>query len=85
MNDNLRKGLTDAADAIGAANYKRQWEAHCKRRSPRTFRFQVTPTHGEIVQALNEDWDDERACALLHTYQHDAERWGDGLNPPVRT
>lgn len=47
------RALSIAAERIGANNHAAQWVAHLKAgRSPRTFRFAVTPEHRAIVDAM---------------------------------
>lgn len=78
MNDGLRSGLMRAADAIGAANWGRITHVRKVRIMKGLEQCPVSLIHRTIVEALNGNWSDEQAASLLHCYQHDVERWGNG-------
>lgn len=70
MNAQTRAALQIAAERMGLNNYRAGLATHVKKgRSKHTYRYVPTAEHEAIVQALNENWDDDRAMGLLH--QHD--------------
>lgn len=63
--------LRIAADKMGAKNYRSQMAAHRKKgRKASTFKFVVTPAHGQVIDAmpkvLRGTLSVERAMAILH-------------------
>lgn len=76
MRDTTRSALLAAADQIGWNEYRRQLADHTKRgRSPKTFRMIPTSEHEGIIRALDEDWSDDDAMALLHSYDAMKQRF----------
>ena len=85
MKDSTRQALMIAAERSGRNTYDQQAKAYLKAHPgakrvlgnmPKGFRFCVTDVHNAIVKALNEDWGDESAMALLHSYDCDKARFG---------
>jgi hypothetical protein len=68
--DTAYLALQNAAERIGAWQYKIQSANHGRRRSMKTFRFTVTPEHAELIAAMlavkNDRMTVEEAMALLH-------------------
>jgi hypothetical protein len=71
MTTTTYNALYIAAERMGRNNYASQKAAHVKAgRSPKTFRFSVTPEHDAIVKAMGDRHiSDNDAMALLHGYE----------------
>lgn len=70
MKDSTHAALTLAAERIGLNNYRSGLHKHLKAgRVRNTYRYTPTAEHEAIIKALNEDWPDDDAMALLHGYE----------------
>jgi hypothetical protein len=81
MTPSIRRNLLRAAEELGHICYARQLAAakHVRRVNGVPNVRYVPPAIQEmLVQALRDDWGDDRAMALLHTRDYEIMRYGDG-------